>query len=98
MTRVASQRGCRAHAIPIHNGYRAGHRDLPRPFMVKRGHNDWVSRDPWAAQEYARVRWLYTRLGLGDKTEIEYFNGGHTINGDRTFRFLHKHLNWPEPG
>jgi hypothetical protein len=31
-------------------------------------------------------------LGLGDKTEIEFFNGGHTINGQGTFRFLEKHL------
>ncbi len=68
---------------------------LPRPFMVERGHNDRVSRDQWVAREYAKVRWLYTQLGLGDKTEIEYFNGGHTINGEGTFRFLHKHLNWP---
>ncbi len=70
---------------------------LPRPFMVERGHNDRVSRDQWVAQEYAKVRWLYTQLGLGDKTAIEYFNGGHTINAEGTFRFLHKHLNWPEP-
>jgi hypothetical protein len=32
---------------------------------------------------------------LAEKTEIEFFNGGHTINGEGTFRFLHKHLNWP---
>jgi hypothetical protein len=31
------------------------------------------------------------------KTAIEYFNGGHTINGQGTFAFLHKHLNLPEP-
>ena len=31
-------------------------------------------------------------LGLGDRTEIEFFNGGHTINGEGTFRFLRKHL------
>jgi dienelactone hydrolase len=68
---------------------------LPRPFMVERGHNDRVSRDQWVAREYAKVRWLYAQLGLSDKTEIEYFNGGHTINGDGTFRFLHKQLNWP---
>ena len=68
---------------------------LPRPFMVERGHNDRVARDQWVAREYAKVRWLYTQLGLGDKTEIEYFNGGHTINGEGTFRFLHKHLKWP---
>jgi Abhydrolase family len=68
---------------------------LPRPFMVERGHNDRVARDQWVAREYAKVRWLYTQLGLADKTEIEYFNGGHTINGEATFRFLHKHLKWP---
>ena len=68
---------------------------LPRPFMVERGHNDQVSRDQWVAYQYAKVRWLYAQLGLADRTEIEFFNGGHTINGEGTFRFLHKHLNWP---
>ncbi len=69
----------------------------PRPFMVERGHHDSVGRDRWVAHEYAKVRRLYTQLGLADKTEIEYFNGGHTINGQGTFRFLHEHLNWPAP-
>jgi dienelactone hydrolase len=68
---------------------------MPRPFMVERGHQDRVGRDQWVAHEYAKVRWLYTQFGLEDKTEIEYFNGGHTINGQGTFEFLHKHLNWP---
>ncbi|MCL4401700.1 MAG: dienelactone hydrolase family protein, partial [Acidobacteria bacterium] len=70
---------------------------FPRPFMVERGHNDRVGRDRWVAYEYANVRWLYTQLGLRDRTEIEYFNGGHAINGEGTFEFLHKHLNWPAP-
>jgi dienelactone hydrolase len=69
---------------------------LPRPFMVERGHNDRVSRDQWVAREYAKVRWLYSQLGIEDQTTIEYFNGGHTINGEGTFRFLQQHLNWPE--
>jgi hypothetical protein len=56
-----------------------------------------VARDQWVAHEYAKVRWLYTQFGLADRTTIEYFNGGHTINGQGTFAFLHKHLNWPEP-
>lgn len=68
---------------------------LPRPFMVERGHNDRVSRDQWVAREYAKVRWLYAQLGMEDRTAIEYFNGGHTINGQGTFQFLHKHLDWP---
>jgi dienelactone hydrolase len=65
---------------------------LPRPFMVERGHSDRVSRDEWVAHEYAKVRRLYDQFGLGDRTEIEYFNGGHTINGEGTFAFLKKHL------
>jgi hypothetical protein len=28
-------------------------------------------------------------------TETEFFNGGHTINGSGTFRFLENHLKWP---
>ncbi len=69
----------------------------PRPFMVERGHDDGVGEDEWVAWEYAKVRRHYNKLGLGDKTEIEFFNGPHTINGVGTYQFLHKHLNWPEP-
>jgi dienelactone hydrolase len=69
---------------------------IPRPFMVERGHNDRVGRDQWVSYQYAQVRWLYAQFNLADKTEIEFFNGGHTINGQGTFRFLHKHLNWPD--
>jgi hypothetical protein len=69
----------------------------PRPFMVERGHHDGVAPDEWVASEYAKVRWVYDNLGLGDRTEIEFFNGGHTINGQGTFDFLHKQLGWPKP-
>ena len=70
---------------------------LPRPFMVERGHYDRVGRDAWVAHEYGKVRWLYATLGLGDRTEIEFFPGGHSINGEGTFNFLHRHLKWPAP-
>jgi dienelactone hydrolase len=70
---------------------------VPRPFMVERGHHDGVAPDSWVASEYAKVRWLYAQLGLADRTAIEFFNGGHTINGQGTFDFLHKHLKWPKP-
>lgn len=70
---------------------------FPRPFMVERGHHDGVAADSWVASEYAKTRWLYTQFGLADQTEIEFFNGGHTINGQGTFSFLHRHLGWPEP-
>lgn len=70
---------------------------FPRPFMVERGHLDLVGRDQWVAHEYAKVRFLYAQLGLVDRTEIEFFQGGHSINGQGTFAFLHKHLHWPAP-
>ena len=69
----------------------------PRPFMVERGHQDGVAPDEWVAYEYARTRARYDALGIGHRTEMEVFNGPHTINGIGTFAFLHKHLNWPEP-
>ena len=68
----------------------------PRPFMVERGHRDGVGTDEWVAYEYAKVRRLYDQLGLGERTAIEFFNGGHTIHGQGTFDFLHRHLNWPK--
>ena len=70
---------------------------VPRPFMVERGHHDRVSRDSWVAHEYAKVRWLYAQLGLADRTEIEFFQGGHSMNQEGAFAFLHRHLRWPEP-
>jgi len=70
---------------------------FPRPFMVERGHHDHVSEDRLVAYEYAKVRWLYVQFGLSDRTQMEYFNGGHSINGQGTFAFLCKHLNWPCP-
>ncbi len=69
----------------------------PRPFMVERGHDDGVGIDEWVSYEYAEVRRMYARLGLPEKTEIEYFNGGHMIHSAGTFDFLHKHLKWPKP-
>ena len=70
---------------------------VPRPFMVERGHNDLVGRDQWVAHEYAKARWLYAQLGLADRTEIEFFQGGHSMRAEGTFDFLHRHLRWPEP-
>ena len=64
--------------------------------MVERGHFDGVAPDETVAHEHAKVRNLYSaKLGIGNKTEIEWFVGPHTINGKGTFKFLSKHLNWP---
>ncbi len=68
----------------------------PRPFMVERGHEDGVADDWTVAYEYAKVRYLYaSRLKRPELTEIEWFDGPHKIHGQKTFDFLHRHLNWP---
>lgn len=70
---------------------------VPRPFMVERGHLDLVGRDQWVAHEYAKVRFLYAQLGLADRTAIEFFQGGHSMNAEGAVAFLHQHLRWPAP-
>ncbi len=64
----------------------------PRPFMVERGHDDGVAPSEWVGYEFTKTRERYDRLGIGDRAEIEYFNGPHTIHGVGTFAFLRKHL------
>lgn len=65
----------------------------PRPFMVERGHDDGVAPDERVGLEFAKVRRMYaSRLGIPERTEIEWFNGPHTIHGVGTFEFLKKHL------
>jgi hypothetical protein len=49
------------------------------------------------AFEYAKVRRLYAKLKIPQRTEIEYFVGPHTIHGVGTYKFLHRQLDWPEP-
>jgi dienelactone hydrolase len=65
----------------------------PRPFMVERGHFDGVGSDESVAYEFAKVKNLYqAKLGIGERCEIEWFVGPHTINGVGTYEFLDRHL------
>jgi len=68
---------------------------FPRPFMVERGHRDGVAPDEWVAYEYAKVRRFYDELGLGEKTAIEFFDGGHEIHLQGTWEFLVKYIGVP---
>jgi dienelactone hydrolase len=68
---------------------------FPRPFMVERGHDDLVITDDMVGSEYAKIKYVYDQFNCEDKTEIEYFNGGHSMRCEGTFTFLKKHLNWP---
>lgn len=69
----------------------------PRPFMAERGHNDGVGTSEWVGYEMGKVLKGYSKLGIPDRAEIEWFEGPHTINGVKSFEFLHRHLAWPAP-
>ena len=68
----------------------------PRPFMVERGHADPVGLDEYVAFEYAKVRRFYAKMGIEDRTTIEFFQGGHEIHLHGTLAFLRKHLRFPK--
>ena len=56
-----------------------------------------VLTDEMVAGEYAKVRYLYAHtLKIPERTEIEFFDGGHMNNCKGTFAFLKKHLDWPK--
>lgn len=69
----------------------------PRPFMVEQGHRDGGTPTEWVAGEFGKVRRHYDFLQIGERAVIEFFDGPHTINGQGTYRFLHRHLGWPLP-
>jgi len=66
----------------------------PRPFMVEAGHRDGGQPSDWVAGEFGKVRRHYDQLGIAERAELEFFDGPHTIHGQGTFAFLHKHLHW----
>ena len=70
---------------------------FPRPFMVEYGKQDKIALPEWVEHEYAKISDYYERMGKGDFTELDIHEGGHIINGVKSYPFLHKHLNWIEP-
>jgi hypothetical protein len=60
--------------------------------MVERGHRDGVGIDEQVSFEYSKVKRFYDEMGIGDRTEFEYFNGPHMIHGIGTIAFIRKQL------
>jgi hypothetical protein len=84
----------RIDAVPV-SGYFG-----PREGMRQKRQLDGIAPESWVAYEFAKVRRLYDQPGIGDRTAVEFFVGGHEVNGKGTFDFLHRHarpLDWPAP-
>ena len=67
----------------------------PNQFEPKSGQD--LQRKPFTSRVFLTDGGVYDNLGLSDRTAIEFFNGGHTINGAGTFDFLPRTLDWPRP-
>ena len=65
--------------------------------MVENGYLDLVMPVEWASAEYGKLREVYFYLGIPERTQMEYFDGPHRVDGVATVKFLHRHLDWPEP-
>ncbi len=64
----------------------------PRPFMVEYGYKDGIGTAEWIGYEFGKVRKHYDLSGLGNRVEIDLFDGVHEIHGVKTYPFLDKHL------
>ncbi len=69
---------------------------FPRPFMVEHGIQDGIAPPEWVEYEYAKVDNYYKSKGKGDITELDLHEGGHIINGTKSYPFLKKHLKLAE--
>ncbi len=67
----------------------------PRPFMAQRGHSDGVAWDEFVGYEYAFVRRAYMKLKLPERTEIDWFEGGHEIDLESALQFFDRFLRKP---
>ena len=47
--------------------------------------------------EIAEAELVVETAHAGKFMRDPFVNGPHTINGQGTFKFLHQHLQWPEP-
>ena len=64
----------------------------PRPFMVEAGRGDGAVYWPMLLAEFARVREVYARLGIAERTEVHLHELDHEIHGARSFEFLDRWL------
>ena len=64
----------------------------PRPFMPEAGLQDKAAPGDMQAREFAIVKGYYEHLGIGERAEIDVFDGGHEIHGTKSFEFLDRWL------
>ncbi len=64
----------------------------PRPFMVEAGKGDKAIYWPMMLAEFAKVREVYDRLGILERTEVHLHELDHEIHGTRSFEFLDRWL------
>jgi len=64
----------------------------PRAFFVEAGKQDGSVWWEDAAREFARLKAIYEKLGVGERAEICIHEGGHECRMVESFAFLARHL------
>jgi dienelactone hydrolase len=64
----------------------------PKPLLLEVGSADDNTPRDAAVAAYEKLRRVYELLGMGERTELDEFGGGHAWRGDRAWPFLAKWL------
>ncbi len=64
----------------------------PRAFFVEQGTDDRAVYWKAAQDEFEKLKAIYERLGIPERTDICVFEGGHEIRGVESMRFLSRWL------
>jgi len=64
----------------------------PRAFFVEAGKRDLAVWWEDAAREFAKLKAIYEKLGIGDRADICIHEGGHECRMVESFEFLARHL------
>ncbi len=64
----------------------------PRAYMVEQGTGDMAVNWRMCENEFSRLKPIYEKLGIGDRTQIVVFEGGHEIRGVEGIAFLNRFL------
>ena len=64
----------------------------PRPLLIQHGKKDRIAHWPQVVEEFDIARTHYEKLGIGDRIEMDLFEGGHEPRIETGIPFLKKWL------
>jgi len=66
----------------------------PRPLLIQHGKNDRIAHYPQVIDEFNIAKTHYEKLNIGERIEIDIFQGGHEARAETGIPFL---IHWLKP-